>query len=164
MWQWTGNVRNHSVTSHDGSFDSDPGEAPSQIQHPPDDQFTHVFSKEGTFGYHCNVHPGDMQGEVIVVPVDGVDTEAPRLSGVRVSRAGGRYRVHFRLSEPGDVLARVRKGDRTVRSFDLAADEGRNRGRIRTTGLAAGRYRIVLTAFDAADNRSAARGARFRVR
>jgi len=163
VWQWTGTVRNHSVTAHDGAFDSDPGESPSQISHPANDQFTHVFTQEGTYGYHCKVH-SDMGGKVIVVNVAGVDVEPPRLSDVRVSRAGSRYRVHFRLSEQGDVLARVRKGDRTVRSFDLAGHAGRNRGRIRTTGLAAGRYRIVVTAFDAADNRSAPRGARFRVR
>ena len=122
-----------------------------------------MFTKEGTYGYHCKVH-SDMTGEVVVVDVSGVDTEPPQLSGVRVSRSGGRYRVHYTLSEAGDVLARIRKGDRTVRSFDLAAKKGSNLARVRTRGLADGRYRIVLTAFDVADNRSAARGARFRLR
>ena len=103
IWRWEGNLRNHSVTADDGAFDSDPGKTAAQIQHPANDQFTHRFTEEGTFGYHCKVH-GQMFGQVTVVPVAGSDVDPPRLSGVRVSRRNRRYRLRFTLSETGDVL------------------------------------------------------------
>jgi plastocyanin len=162
IWQWNGSIRNHSVTADDGSFDSDPGEAPGQIQHPPNDQFTYRFEREGTFPYYCKVHPS-MAGQVTVVAVGGSDVTRPQLSGVRVSKRRGRPRVHFSLSEPGDVLARIRRRKRTVKSFDIPARQGQNRGRIPTAGLEAGRYSIVLTAFDRADNRSRDVTRRFRL-
>jgi plastocyanin len=162
IWQWNGSIRNHSVTADDGSFDSDPGKSPGQIQHPPNDQFTHRFETEGTFAYYCKVHP-NMAGQVTVVAVGGSDVTPPQLSGVRVSKRRGRPRVHFSLSEPADVLARIRRGKRTVKYFDVAAGQGSNRRRIPTAGLDAGRYSIVLTAFDRADNRSRAVKRRFRL-
>jgi plastocyanin len=163
IWRWEGSLRNHSVTADDGSFDSDPGKGPGQIQHPANDQFTHRFTSEGTFGYHCKVH-AQMFGQVTVITVGGTDVDPPRLTGVRVSRRQGRYRVHFTLSEPGDVLARLRRNGRTLRSFDVSARQGDNRRQIPTAGLEPGRYRIALTAFDRSDNRSATLKARFRVR
>ena len=163
IWEWRGAVRNHSVTADDGAFDSDPGKGAGEIQHPQNDQFVHRFTSEGTFGYHCKVH-SNMAGQVTVVPVTGSDVIPPQLSRVRVSRRAGRYRVHFTLSEPGDVLVRILRRRHTVRSFDLAAGRGENRGRIRVRGLASGRYGVALTAFDRADNRSPTLKTRFRVR
>ena len=163
IWRWEGTLRNHSVTADDGAFDSDPGETGAQIQHPANDEFTHRFTSEGTFGYHCKVH-AQMFGQVTVVPVAGTDADPPRLTGARVSRRAGRYRLRFTVSEPGDVLARVRRKRRTVRSFDLAVRQGANVKRIPTAGLEPGRYRIALTAFDAAGNRSTTLTARLRVR
>lgn len=163
IWEWSGNVRNHSVTADDGAFDSDPGEDPGQISHPPNDRFTHRFERTGTFGYHCKVHPS-MVGQVTVVAVGGADTSPPRISGARVSRRGRRYRLRFALSEPGDVLARIRRANRTVRAFDVSARKGPNRRRIRTAGLEAGRYSVLLIAFDRAGNRSGTVRARFTLR
>jgi len=154
IWRW-GSGFNHSVTADDGVFDS--GSRTSG-------EFTHRFTEEGTFGYHCTVHPTQMSGQVTVVSVAGADVEPPRLSQVRVSRRGRRHRIHFTLSERADVLARIQRRKRTVRAFDIAARAGANRSRVRTRGLDPGRYRIALTAFDAADNRSATLTARLRVR
>ena len=163
IWRWDGNLRNHSVTADDGAFDSDPGETGTEIQHPANDQFTHRFTEQGTFGYHCKVH-GQMFGQVTVVSVGGSDVDPPRLSRVGVSRRNRRYRLRFTLSEKGDVLARIRRRGRTLRSFDVSAQPGANLRRIPTSGLDPGRYQIALTAFDTADNRSATLTARLRVR
>ena len=163
IWEWRGSIRNHSVTADDGSFDSDPGEGAGQIQHPPNDQFVHRFTSEGTFGYHCKVHP-NMAGQVTVVPVTGSDIIPPQLSRVRVSRRASRYRLHFTLSEPGDVLVRILRGGHTVRSFDVSGSRGDNRGRLPTRGLGPRRYRLALTAFDRSDNRSPTVKTRFRLR
>lgn len=162
IWEWNGAVRNHSVTADDGSFDSDPGKTPNEIQHPQNDTFTHRFERTGTFGYHCKVH-SSMTGQVTVVDVGGSDVTAPRISGARVSRRAGRYRLHFSLSEPGDVLVRIRRGGRTLRALDVSGRQGENRRRIRTAGLKPGRYAVLLIAFDGADNRSRTVRTRFRV-
>jgi plastocyanin len=174
LWRWTGLLRNHSVTADDGSFDSDPGESPGQISHSSSDQFVHVFQSAGTFRYHCKVHPS-MRGTVNVIAVPGADSTPPELRNVRI-RPGRvcprrtarctrtRAILSFTLSEAGDVLARILRGRRTVRVFDLPAGRGRNLARLRTAGLAPGRYRVRLTAFDRSDNGSRPVTARFRVR
>jgi len=154
IWRFEDGVGDHSVTADDGAFDS--GRRGSG-------EFTHRFTAEGTFGYHCTVHP-QMFGQVTVVPIASADTQPPRLSAVRVSRGGGRQRLRFTLSERADVLTRIRRAGRTVRSFDVAGRPGANRRPLRTSGLEAGRYKVVLTAFDAADNQSATVTARLRVR
>jgi plastocyanin len=154
IWRFEDGLNSHTVTADDGSFDS--GQRSSG-------EFTHRYTEEGTFGYHCEVHP-QMFGQVTVVPVASADTQAPRLSRVRVSRRRGRYRLRFRLSERAAVLGRIRRRSRTVRSFDVAGQPGANRKPIRTAGLAPGRYRVALTAFDVADNQSATVTARLRVR
>jgi len=154
IWRWGDGLNSHSVTADDGSFGTGPRTS---------GEFTHRFTEAGTFGYHCTVHP-QMFGQVRVVSVAGADVEPPRLSQVRVSRKGRRHRLHFRLSERADVLARIQRRKRTVRAFDIRARPGANRSRVRIAGLDPGRYRIALTAFDAADNRSATLTARLRVR
>ncbi|HET9658896.1 MAG TPA: tyrosinase family protein, partial [Thermomicrobiales bacterium] len=47
----------HTVTADDGSFDS------GQLD--PGGSFTQLFDAEGTFAYHCEIHP-DMVGSVVV--------------------------------------------------------------------------------------------------
>jgi plastocyanin len=156
IWRWEdGGLSSHSVTADDGSFDSNPRTS---------GEFTHRFTAEGTFGYYCKVHPQQMAGQVTVVPIAGSDTQAPRLNSVRVSRRGGRHRLRFTLSERADVLVRVRRKHRTVRSFDVAGQAGANRRAVRTAGLEPGRYKLALTAFDAADNQSRTVTAGLRVR
>jgi plastocyanin len=155
VWTW-GSEPGHSVTADPGQaerFDSDPGTA--SPSHPPDDAFAHVFTRTGTFGYHCKVHPLTMRGTVTVVELPGGDdVTRPVLSRVRVR---GRT-VSFRLSERATVLARierhVRGRWRVQRDFDVRARRGLNRRRLPMRGLAPGRYRLRLTAYDDADNRS----------
>ena len=47
----------HTVTSDDGIFDSD--------KFAKGETFSHAFEKEGTYGYHCTLHPY-MKGKIIV--------------------------------------------------------------------------------------------------
>jgi plastocyanin len=164
VWIWSGQVRNHSVTAEPGqneSFDSDPGKAPEQIAQPPDRAFTHRFRREGTFRYFCKVHP-DMRAEVEVLPESGIsDTVAPRIRRARVLPRRGRLRL--RVSERADVLARLARGRRTLRTFDFRVRKGRNSVRVPTRRLDAGRYRLRLNAFDDAGNESRRAVVRFRL-
>lgn len=164
IWNWGGSVRNHSVTADDGSFDSDPGKSGLEIQHEANDQYIRPFDTVGTFSYHCKVHGDRMYGQVRVVPVTGRDVIPPNLSGLRVSRSSGRYRVHFTVSERSDVLARIRRAGKTIRVFDLSAQPGANRKRIPTASLEPGRYGLTLQAYDTSDNGSNTVKTRFRVR
>jgi plastocyanin len=47
----------HTVTADDGSFDSGPIATGAS--------FSHTFTKEGTFSYHCKIHPS-MHGTITV--------------------------------------------------------------------------------------------------
>ena len=167
FWGWNGFDRNHSVTSDPGQaeqFDSDPSRPPTQLDHPMNDVFYHYFNRVGRFSYHCKVHPS-MRGEVVVVArPPGVDSQAPRITGVRVKRG----RLRFTLSEKADLIARIsrlRRGrrPRTLKAFDLKGKAGRNSKRLPLRGFGRGRYRLALTAYDAVDNRSPTVTARFRV-
>ena len=166
IWFWDGTLfRNHSVTADPGQeeqFDSDPGGLPTSGTHPNGSSFTHTFTHEGTFTYHCKVHP-QMRGtvDVVAIPVKG---KPPRLSSLRVTHAVAR----FRLSQRADVVARiVRLGagrDRVVESFSKRARAGANRLRLPTKSLDPGRYELRLVAYGADDRRSNEARDRFAVR
>lgn len=165
LWFWTGPDLNHTVTADPGqaeSFDSDPTGVPV---HPRNDVFSHRFTHVGRFTYFCRVHPATMRGAVQVVKPPPLDETRPRLSRVRANGASGYLR--FRSSERATVLARIerrRRGRwRAARSFDVEAKRGRNRARMPLRGLASGRYRARLVAYDRADNGSRAAFARFRL-
>ena len=182
VWYFSGAVdRNHSITSEPGqadSFDSDPGVANPPAK-PRNSYYARVFRTVGKFRYFCKNHAG-MRGTVDVRSVSGtVDEVPPTLSVVRLSRtrvcarrtAGCRATravLSFSLSEPADLVARIqrlRKGRwRTARVLDFSGRRGANRRTLRFRGLAAGRYRLLVKAYDAA--RGASRIARvgFRVR
>lgn len=165
IWSW-GAEPGHSVTADPGHaerFDSDPGTATPS--HPRDDLYAHVFTRTGTFGYHCKVHPLTMQGTVTVVETPGGDDiTRPVLSRVRVR---GRL-LTFRLSERATVLARIERRMRgrwrVRRDFDVFAHRGLNRRRLPLRGLAPGRYRLRLTAYDDADKRSRTKRVALRIR
>jgi subtilisin-like proprotein convertase family protein len=94
-----------------------------------------------------------------VAPVVGpvVDRDAPLIGGLRVR---GRT-VRYALSEPASVTVRLLRGKRRVATLRHAGTAGANRAALR--GLRPGRYRLVLTAADAAGNRSTSRARTFRV-
>jgi plastocyanin len=164
IWSW-GSEPGHSVTADPGQaerFDSDPGTAAPS--HPPADLFAHVFRSTGEFGYHCKVHPLTMRGTVTVVETPGSDDLArPVLSRLLVR---GRL-LTFLVSERATVLARielrVRGRWRVRRDFDVYARRGLNRRRLPLGGLGPGRYRLRLTAYDDADNRSRTKRVRLRI-
>lgn len=61
-WTNKDNMR-HTVTADDGSFGTSQPLRQNQT-------FSHTFDAEGTFPYHCEIHP-DMTGEVIVGQAEG---------------------------------------------------------------------------------------------
>jgi plastocyanin len=156
LWIWSGPDLDHTVTADPGQteqFDSDPGGAPD---HRPDDSFAHLFSRPGTYSYFCRRHPGQMRGTIRVVRLPPGDPKPPRLTRARVGSKG--RRIAFRLSEGAVVLARIQRRTgtawRSARDFNVFARRGRNRARLPLRGLAPGRYRVRLTAYDDADNAS----------
>jgi uncharacterized delta-60 repeat protein len=84
------------------------------------------------------------------------DTTAPRLTGLRIVRRT----VRFRLSEPARVRLRLRHGAR-ARVIAVNGRAGANHVRLRR--LVTGRYRLTVTARDAAGNAARLRRASFRV-
>ena len=112
------------------------------------------------------------------------DTLAPALSGLRFSHkvfAVGRARtaiaartargtrLSYTLSESARVVVKIQRvgSKRAVGKLTRTAKSGRDRiafsGRIGAKALKAGRYRAVITATDAAGNRSAAKSVSFRI-
>jgi plastocyanin len=166
LWVWTGPDLDHTVTAGPGQaerFDSDPDGTPDRQV---DDSFAHFFAQPGTYSYFCRVHPEQMKGTIRVVRLPGLgDTKPPRLARVRVGPEG--RRIAFRVSEGAIVLARIQRRVRgrwrSARDFDVFARKGRNRARLPLRGLAPGRYRVRLTAYDDADNASRPAFARLRV-
>ena len=104
----------------------------------------------------------------------GPDTEAPLITGFRATRSHHRTRFHYTLSERARVSlkiqrrlhgrhARYRTIIRLTRSGKAGGNLTRFSGRIGKRALRPGRYRVRITAIDAAGNRSAPRSARFRI-
>jgi plastocyanin len=56
---WTSNGQHHhTITADDGQWSS------SELM--TGTSFSHTFTQPGTYSYHCNIHPGQMQGTVVV--------------------------------------------------------------------------------------------------
>ncbi len=163
VWFWQGTLsRNHSVTADPGQaeqFDSDPGGPPTNDTHPEGDSFTHVFSHEGQFWYHCRVH-AEMQGFVEVVRLPG-QGERLRLSKLEVAPRGERIEVRFKLSAVADLALRIaeRRERRwhTVKTLYRKADSGKNRLKLPAGGLEDGHYRLSVAAYDEANRRAEAK-------
>jgi plastocyanin len=167
-WTWAGPDTNHSVTSKSGqadSFDSDPGNTPSSLDHPPGDTFSHSFNTPGTFSYFCKVHTY-MTGKVVVNGPGGApppDTTAPKLS--KVSATGGRKCkkgqknckgkptvLRFNLSEAATVKVKVPK--HKAANVTRAGKAGSNTIKFSTSKLPPGKWTLNLSATDASGNRS----------
>ncbi len=89
-----------------------------------------------------------------------LDETAPRLSRVAAKRSGRRARVRVRVSEQSVVSVRFKRGRRTVRTVETAADGLRGV----TVRMRRGRYRVEVRAIDLAGNRSRMRVVRVTVR
>jgi plastocyanin len=166
IWVWAGPDLDHTVSAGPGQaeqFDSDPGGVPTRAR---EDSFSHRFTRIGTYTYFCRVHPDQMKGSVEVVELTGLgDTKRPRLTRVRVGPQG--RRIAFTVSEGAILLLRIQRrvqgGWRPARDFDVFARKGRNTARLPLRGLAPGRYRVRVTAYDDADNASRPAFARLRI-
>jgi hypothetical protein len=128
---------------------------------------------------------GDQPAQPVGEPTPPArDTLAPALTGLRLSHkvfAVGRARtaiaariargtrVSYKLSEDAKVVVKIQRvgKKRLVGTLTRTAKTGRNAlafsGRIGAKALRPGRYRAVITAVDAAGNRSAAQTVRFRI-
>jgi hypothetical protein len=89
------------------------------------------------------------------------DRTKPRISRVKVSGGGA---LTYRVSERARVTLRIKKGGRTVKKVTAPGKAGQNRLAIGTRKLAGGRYKLVLTARDAAGNGSDAKRLSLRVK
>jgi plastocyanin len=177
-WTWDGPDTNHSVTSDPNqadSFDSDPGRTPSSADHLPGSTFAHTFNTSGTFTYICKVH-SFMTGKVVVNGPGGEpppDTTAPAITGAS-AKGGRRCKPHarnckakpttvkFTLSEDATVKLAVPKRPKAgvTRSFKAGA----HTIKLSVKKLPPGKYKLKLTATDAAGNASPAKTLKAKVR
>jgi plastocyanin len=177
-WHYAGPDTNHSVTSDPGqadSWDSDPSGPPSSVTHPPGSVFSRMFNTPGTFTYFCKVH-SNMHGKVVVTGPGGApppDTTPPVLSSVkatggRTCKRGAQHCtpkptvVHFTLSE--DATVKVAVPGHPKANQTKSAKAGSDVAVISTRRLPPGKYRVNVTATDAAGNSSATAHATVRVR
>ena len=65
VWTNTG-AATHTVTANDGSFNS--GAIAARTPGYAGGTYSHVFSAQGTYAYHCTLHAG-MTGTVVVGPM-----------------------------------------------------------------------------------------------
>src|SRR3954447_4233792 len=177
-WTFAGPDTNHSVTSNPNqadSFDSDPGRTPTSADHLPGSTLAHTFNTSGTFTYLCKVH-SFMTGKVIVNGPGGEpppDTTAPAFTGVsakggRKCKKGARHchakptTVKFTVSEDATVRLAVPKRPKAgvTRSFKAGAHSIK----LSVKQLPPGKYKLKLTATDAAGNASAPKTLSVKVR
>jgi plastocyanin len=128
----------------------------------PGQTYAFTFTAAGRYPYLCTLHPF-MKGVVQVGP----DTVDPKVTRARAKVRTRAVRVSFRLSETSRVSAKLvsTKRPRKVlrRAKPRKLENGRRAIAIRTRGLAAGRYRVTVTAKDPEGNTGSAK-ASFRLR
>jgi len=141
----------HTVTSRAGAPEAfDSGDLL------PGAEFSREFPTAGRYPYLCSIHT-QMRGVVQV----GADTVPPTLNRVRAKIGERSASVSFGLSEASRVSATIasrakpKKVLRRAKGRQLQA--GRRSISIRTSGLAPGRYRLIVTAKDAEGNAGAVR-------
>jgi len=122
----------------------------------PGQSFAFTFTAAGRYPYICDIHPF-MKGVVQVGP----DTVDPVLSKVRAKLGKRRVRVTFGLSETSRVSAKLvatkRPGKVLRRTRARKLENGRRVISLKSKALAAGRYRVTLTAKDPEGNVGTAR-------
>ena len=178
-WTFAGTTDPHNVDAYGGNWTFRSGD-PS-VGH-PDASWT--FPTEGTYTYRCDFHSA-MTGTVKVgnpppppppppseqpfandqsgpTVFEITDDRKPTLSRVRASRIARGARVRFRVSEPGSVTVRVKRGRQTVKSRTVRVARA-GAETITVRGLPAGSYRIEVVARDRADNRSRVKRSRLTV-
>ncbi len=144
--RWTQRGSIHTVTSRKGAPDPfNSGDLSAGAM------FEMTFLAAGRFPYHCTIHP-EMRGVVQV----GADTVAPKPTKLKASLGDSNARVSFRLAEASKVSATLaakskpRKVLRRARARNL--QDGSRSLTVRTSGLAAGKYRVTVKAVDPEDN------------
>jgi plastocyanin len=86
---WTNRGGAHSVTSDDGTFDSNPSCIAGINCLANGDEFVVQFSTVGSFTYHCRVHGSAMVGKVVVDPVDTTTTTTSSTTSTTSSSSSG---------------------------------------------------------------------------
>jgi plastocyanin len=158
-WRFTGgDLGNHSITAEDGSFDSDRGN--NSPQHAVGFEYRNTFGTAGSFKYFCKIH-SFMRGTVVVATPGGEpDVAEPVVSSLKATQSRTRVTVKFRLDEDAAIAGKLKlakstgRGGKTSKNVKLAGERGSNSLRIPFKGLRTGRYRLSLTATDAAGNKS----------
>jgi plastocyanin len=131
VFTWKGPDTNHSATGDD--FDSDAGKPAAEVLHAPGDTYAVTFSKVGTFGYHCKVHP-DMTGTITVQPIPGAPPpQAPTLTKVsaKPSTLTTRTTLRLTLDSPASVRAVLKRGSKTLEEVDFLGHPGANSKRLK---------------------------------
>lgn len=189
-WHWIGPDTQHSISPIQGNtsgVDSDPGNAAPD--HFPGFEFTGRFTRPGTYDFVCKLH-AIVRGRVVVsprpgnpdapspdpIPVVNVDRTAPELTQARWLRSNrlrrGRGTLAFTLDERARIVLDVEKLVRGrwrlagTRTFDghVGFNEYAFSGVLKKRRLAKGRYRALLVAADAENNRTGDVLVPFRVR
>ena len=172
VWTFPGTTQAHNVKSATPNWDYT-----SRLSAPPTDDGRYTFAAEGTYHFICEVHPDTMIGDVRVATAPpppppppplsaqpfvndsapaapeqvALDRSKPGLTAVSARRITRGARVRFRLSEESVATVRVRRGNRTMKTVEVAGTGTRG---VTVRGLRAGRYRFEVRATDLAGNRS----------
>jgi plastocyanin len=166
-WNWVGPDTNHSTTTGpegrdmQTTWDSDPGNP--FPNHQVGDKFSWNYPNEGEYSYFCKVH-SFMTGKVTVVPKTNnpnppaQDIEPPRFGSLQIQLK--KRRIKFRLNEPAKVVGRMTGPIR--RTLRVTAKSGTNYLRL-PKRLKKGRYKVNMTATDAAGNKSLVARAKFTI-
>lgn len=189
-WHWVGPDTQHSISPQQGNtsgVDSDPGNAAPD--HFPGFEFTGQFTRPGTYDFVCKLH-AIVRGRVVVsatpgnpdapspdpIPVVNLDRTAPELTQARWLPSNalrrGRGTLAFTLDERSRIVLDIEKRVRGrwrlagTRTFDghVGFNEYEFRGVLQKRRLAKGRYRALLVAADADNNRTGDVIVPFRVR
>jgi plastocyanin len=143
---WTQRGSLHTVTSRAGA-----PEAFNSGDLSNSKLFVRAFPTTGRYAYHCTIH-AEMRGVVQV----GADTVSPKPTKAKAKLGKSSARVSFRLPEASKVSATlVAKGKptkvlRRAKARDL--QDGARSLTVKTSGLAAGGYRVTVKAVDPAGN------------
>ena len=170
-WFWIGPDTQHSITQMgvENGIDSDPGNAAPF--HPLGDTFTVKFDQPGTYQFHCKLH-ALVKGTVRVTddpsqagpslepdPQVVGDHRAPELTEARWEGSLLKYTLNERARMRMDVM-KARPGvDRYFGGRSFKGHIGWNQYAfdrvLRDRRLKPGSYYVLLTAADAAGNRTA---------